>query len=239
MTHLLAFNPLNAEDYITAFGAYAILGVLAITFAETGLLIGFFLPGDSLLFIAGFLTLPNAKHHLALVPLLIGAPICAILGAQLGHYLGARFGRRLFDKPDSRLFKQEYVQRAEYYFNDYGPAKAILLARFIPIVRTFMNPVAGVLEVPARTFFVYNAIGGLVWTEGVLIAGHLVGSTVPASKVDTYIIPITLLIVVLSAIPVIREVLNARKEQRAGHTDAGRGERQVPVSSGGPGRHKK
>lgn len=238
MTHLLAFNPLNAEDYITAFGAYAILGVLAITFAETGLLIGFFLPGDSLLFIAGFLTLPNATHHLALAPLLIGAPICAILGAQLGHYLGARFGRRLFDKPDSRLFKQEYVQRAEYYFNDYGAAKAILLARFIPIVRTFMNPVAGVLEVPARTFLLYNAIGGVLWTEGVLIAGHLVGASIPASKVDTYIIPVTLLIVVLSAIPVIKEVLAARKEKREGHAPGRRDERE-PIPSGGPGRHKK
>ncbi|MBS2962138.1 DedA family protein [Actinocrinis puniceicyclus] len=239
MTHLLAFNPLSAGDYISAFGAYAILGVLAITFAETGLLIGFFLPGDSLLFIAGFMTLPNSKEHLALAPLLIGAPICAILGAQLGHYLGLRFGRRLFDKPDSRLFKQEYVERAEYYFNDYGAAKAILLARFIPIVRTFMNPVAGVLEVPARTFFVYNAIGGVVWTEGVLIAGHLVGSTIPASKVDTYVIPITLLIVLLSAIPVIKEVLTARKDKREGRGPAVRDERPVPVSSGGPGRHKK
>lgn len=240
MTHLLAFNPLNAESYITAFGTYAVLGVLAITFAETGLLIGFFFPGDSLLFIAGFLTLPNAAHHLAFAPLLIGAPICAILGAQLGHYLGARFGRGLFDKPDSKLFKQEYVERAEYYFNDYGAAKAIILARFIPIVRTFMNPVAGVLEVPARKFFVYNAIGGLVWTEGVLIAGHLVGKTIPASKVDTYIIPITLLIVVVSAIPVIKEVLSARKAKRSGAVaPAEADEPWVPTAAGGTGRHKK
>jgi membrane-associated protein len=219
-----------------------VLGVLAITFAETGLLIGFFFPGDSLLFVAGFLTLPHAAHHLAFAPLLIGAPICAILGAQLGHYLGARFGRGLFDKPDSKLFKQQYVERAEYYFNDYGAAKAIILARFIPVVRTFMNPVAGVLEVPARKFFVYNAIGGLVWTEGVLIAGHLVGSTVPASKVDTYIIPITLLIVILSAIPVIKEVLAARKAKRDGAAPAGAGyaeQRPEAVPTAGTGRHKK
>jgi membrane-associated protein len=243
VTHLLAFNPLNAEDYITAFGTYAILGVLAILFAETGLLIGFFFPGDSLMFIAGFLTLPNAAHHLALTPLLIGAPIAATLGAQLGHYLGARFVRSLFDKPDSRFFKQEYVERAEYYLNDYGAAKAVILARFIPIVRTFMNPVAGVLEVPARKFFVYNAIGAVVWTEGVLIAGHLVGKTVPASKVDTYIIPITLLIVLLSAIPLIKEVLTARKAKRegggapAGHDRQEHRHETVPTA--GAGRHKK
>jgi membrane-associated protein len=236
---LLAFNPLNAESYITAFGTYAVLGVLAITFAETGLLIGFFFPGDSLLFIAGFLTLPNATHHLALAPLLIGAPICAILGAQLGHYLGARFGGALFDKPDSKMFKREYVERAEFYFKDYGAAKAIILARFIPIVRTFMNPVAGVLEVPARTFFVYNALGGVVWTEGVLIAGHLVGKTVPASKVDTYIIPITLLIVVVSAIPVIREVLAARKSKREGVGAAYDESQREATPAAGAGRHKK
>lgn len=243
VTHLLAFNPLNAEDYITAFGTYAILGVLLILFAETGLLIGFFFPGDSLMFIAGFLTLPNAAHHLSLAPLLIGSPIAAVLGAQLGHYLGVRFGRGLFDKPDSRFFKQEYVERAEYYFNDYGAAKAIILARFIPIVRTFMNPVAGVLEVPARKFFVYNTIGAVVWTEGVLIAGHLVGKTVPASKVDTYIIPITLLIVLLSAIPLIKEVLTARKAKRdGGGAPAGydrQEHRHETVPTAGAGRHKK
>lgn len=241
MTHLLAFNPLNAQDYITAFGTYAVLGVLLILFAETGLLIGFFFPGDSLMFIAGFLTLPNAKNHLPLVPLLIGAPIAAILGAQLGHYLGARFGRAMFDKPDSRFFKQEYVERAEHYFNDYGAAKAIMLARFIPIVRTFINPVAGVLEVPARVFLVYNAIGAVVWTEGVLIAGHLVGKTVPASKVDTYIIPITLLIVLVSAIPVIKEVLAARKAKRSGAVAEPESTEEpwVPTSAAGPARHKK
>jgi len=244
VTPIQAFNPLNAGDYITAFGTYAVIGVLLITFAETGLLIGFFFPGDSLLFIAGFFTLPNAPHHLAFAPLLIGAPICAVLGAQLGHYLGARFGRGLFDKPDSKLFKQEYVERAEYYFNDYGAAKAIILARFIPVVRTFMNPVAGVLEVPARTFLVYNAIGGVLWTEGVLIAGHLVGKSIPASKVDTYILPVTALIVILSALPVVKEVLAARKAGKArqsgeapaadGHLDQSRDE-ALPNGA----RHKK
>jgi membrane-associated protein len=238
VTHLLAFNPLNAEDYITLLGTWAVIGVCAITFAETGLLVGFFFPGDSLLFVAGFLTLPGAKHHLPLVPLMIFVPICAIVGAQLGHFLGARFGRPLFDKPDSKLFKQEYVDKAEHYFNDYGPAKAIILARFIPVVRTFMNPVAGVLEVPAKTFFVYNVIGGLIWTEVVLVGGHLLGKAIPASKVDTYILPVTGLIVVLSAIPVIKEVLAARKGKRSG-ADMYEDDGEADALPTGAARHRK
>jgi membrane-associated protein len=235
---LEAFNPLNAESYINLFGAWAVVGVCLITFAETGLLIGFFFPGDSLLFIAGFLTLPNATHHLSLVPLLVFVPICAILGAQLGHFLGARFGRPLFEKPDSRLFKREYVDKAEEVFYKYGASKAIILARFIPVVRTFLNPVAGVLEVSAKQFFVYNLIGGLVWTEGVLVAGHLVGSTIPASKVDTYIIPVTLLIVLLSVIPVIAEIRKARKAGGTGAAAAQDDSPQAGVSTAGA-RHRK
>src|SRR5207244_7601203 len=129
-------------------------------------MIGFFLPGDSLLFVAGIAASPVAADivgvRLSLPALLVGAPICAVAGAQLGHLLGARYGRRLFARPDSRLFKVEYVDRAEYYFTRYGPAKAIVLARFVPIVRTFLNPVAGTLRMPARRFLVWNVIGGLL-----------------------------------------------------------------------------
>ncbi len=215
VTHL-AFNPINANDWIQALGNFAVLGILFIVFAETGLMIGFFLPGDSLIFLAGLYTLSGQKYHLSLPLLLIGLPICAIAGAQLGHYLGARFGRGLFNKPDSRLFKREHVDKAEDVFNKYGPAKAVILARFIPVVRTFMNPVAGVLEMPAKQFFVYNLIGGLIWSDGVLLLGHAIGTTVSADKIDKYIIPITLLIVVLSALPILFEVLKARREKRNG-----------------------
>jgi membrane-associated protein len=158
----LALNPLSASDLISALGTFALIGVLAIIFAETGLLVGFFFPGDSLLFIAGIAASSFAGKivpgtHLSLWVLLIGTPICAIAGAQLGHFLGARYGRKFFERPNSRLFKQEYVDKAEYYFDKFGPAKAVILARFIPIVRTFLNPVAGMLGMPARRFFVYNA----------------------------------------------------------------------------------
>src|SRR4051794_4604629 len=141
-------------------------------FVETGLLVGFFFPGDSLLFLAGIAASPAAFEivgvRLSLPLLLIGAPICAILGAQLGHLLGARYGRRMFERPNSRLFRKEYVDKAEHYFNKFGPPKAVILARFIPIVRTFLNPVAGMLGMRARTFLVWNIIGGVLWTEGVL-----------------------------------------------------------------------
>src|SRR6266536_1406574 len=139
-------------------------------FAETGLMVGFFLPGDSLLFVAGVAASGNIPGiKLSLVALLVGAPICAIIGAQVGHHLGARYGTRLFIRPDSRFFKHEYVEKAEHYFVKFGPAKAVVLARFIPIVRTFLNPVAGVLEMPARRFLVWNVIGGLLWTDGLIL----------------------------------------------------------------------
>ena len=151
------FNP---KDLIQSFG---LLGIWAIIFAETGLLVGFIFPGDSLIFLAGVAASPVAAHflnvRLPFVALLIITPVVAIAGAQLGYLLGARYGRRMFQRPNSRLFKQEYVDKAEHYFEKFGPAKAVILARFIPIVRTFLNPVAGVLEMPAKRFFVYNVIG--------------------------------------------------------------------------------
>jgi membrane-associated protein len=219
----LAFNPINAQDWITALGGFAVLGICLIIFAETGLLIGFFMPGDSLLFLAGVMTLGGKTTssgkvlpHLSLAVLLVAVPICAVAGAQLGHYLGARFGRPMFDKPDSRFFKRAHVDRAEEVFNKYGPAKAVILARFIPVVRTFMNPVAGVLEMPARKFLVYNIIGGVLWSDGVLLLGRALSNSLTPDEIDKYIIPITLVIVAVSLIPVFLEVLKARKEKKNG-----------------------
>jgi membrane-associated protein len=215
----LALNPLNAKELLQTFSVY---GVWAIMFVETGLLVGFFFPGDSLLFLAGIAASPAATEivgvQLSLPLLLIGAPICAIAGAQLGHYLGARFGRPMFDKPNSRLFKRQYVDRAEHYFDKFGPAKAVVLARFIPVVRTFLNPVAGVLEMPARQFFVWNVVGGLLWTEGVLLAGwglaKQIQHLIPPDKIDTYLLPAILLIVLISALPIFIEIFRGWRERR-------------------------
>ena len=181
LTEQLALNPMDPSELIHAFG---LIGVWVIMFAETGLLVGFFFPGDSLLFLAGVASSPVADAMLgegtqiSFTGLMIGAPIAAIVGAQLGHWLGARYGRRMFDRPDSRLFKREYVEKAEYYFEKFGPAKAVVLARFIPIVRTFLNPVAGTLGMPAKKFFLWNVIGAILWTDGILLIGHLLANQI-------------------------------------------------------------
>jgi membrane-associated protein len=226
LSDTLSLNPLDAKGLLKTFG---LVGVWAIMFAETGLMVGFFLPGDSLLFLAGIAASPVAKEivgvRLPLSWLLIVTPICAIAGAQLGYWLGARYGRPLFHRPNSRLFKVEHVEKAEYYFNKYGPAKAVVLARFIPIVRTFLNPVAGVLEMPARQFFVWNVVGGVLWADGALLAGwalaRKITDWIPPEKIDTYIIPVTLLIVVISALPVMIEVGRGYNERRRSRANAG------------------
>jgi membrane-associated protein len=218
VTGNFALNPLDATGLLTTFG---VIGVLAIIFAETGLMVGFFFPGDSLLFLAGIAASPFASHVLKgvsplnLAALLIGAPICAIAGAQLGHFLGAKYGRRLFDKPQSRLFKPAYVEKAEHYFEKFGPARAVILARFVPVVRTFLNPVAGVLEMPAGRFFLYNVVGGLLWTDGVLLAGYWLAKRLTnVPNVDNYILPFTFLIVIVSGIPIYIEVIRGLRERR-------------------------
>ena len=221
MMHSYALNPFDSRELLQTFSVY---GVWAVMFVETGLLVGFFFPGDSLLFLAGIAASPAAMAivgvKLSLPLLLIGSPICAIAGAQLGHYLGARFGRKMFERPNSRLFKREYVERAEHYFEKFGPAKAVVLARFIPVVRTFLNPVAGVLEMPARQFFLWNAIGGLLWSDGVLLAGwglsKQIQDVIPPDKIDTYLLPAILLIVLISAIPIFIEVYKGLRDRRRG-----------------------
>ena len=216
----LAVNFLSATSLIQAYG---VIGVIAIIFAETGLLIGFFMPGDSLLFTAGVLTVPAlAKgYHLSLLALAIGTPVAAILGAQLGHYIGAKAGPRLFSQQKSRFFRQEYLRRAEYHFERYGEGKAVVLARFIPIIRTFLNPVAGALGMPARRFLIWNVIGGVIWTEAVLLVGHFLGQQLGKSfSIDKYILPVVAVIVVLSLIPVALEI---RKIRKGGRGDGDRG----------------
>ncbi|MEU6713686.1 DedA family protein [Nonomuraea sp. NPDC046802] len=210
------WNLLDPTWWLTILGAFATVGVLAIIFAETGLLLGFFLPGDSLLVAAGIFSSASVAQGMGIAPLsfpvlLIGTPLCAVAGAQLGHFLGVRFGRKLFDKPDSRLFKREHVVRAEEFFQKFGPARAVILARFVPIVRTFMNPVAGVLEMPGKRFFLWNVIGALVWVESLLLLGHFLGGSVDPKQIDKYILPGVFLIVLISLIPIFVEAIKHRR----------------------------
>jgi membrane-associated protein len=222
LSEQLALNPMDPKSLLQTFG---LIGVWAILFAETGLLIGFFFPGDSLLFLAGVAASPVADSifgngtRVSLVGLLIGAPVCAVLGAQLGHLLGAKYGRRMFEKPDSKLFKREYVEKAEYYFEKFGPAKAVVLARFIPIVRTFLNPVAGTLGMPARKFLLWNIVGAVLWTDGVLLVGYLLAQKIYdaiGDKIDHYILPVVALIVLISVLPIVIEMIRERRAKKKG-----------------------
>jgi membrane-associated protein len=207
---VLAVNVLDPKSLIATFG---LVGVLVIIFAETGLLVGFFLPGDTLLVTAGIYTAANTDltSPLPLPVLMVGAPLCAIAGAQVGHFLGAKYGRALFERPNSRIFRQEHVDKAEYYFNKFGPAKAVVLARFIPVVRTFLNPLAGMLEMPAGRFFAWNVVGGVIWTESIILIGRFLGDRVKG--IDKFVLPVVALAVLVSVIPVLREVLKGKNNK--------------------------
>jgi membrane-associated protein len=197
---------MNPESLIETFGT---LGLLAIIFAESGLLIGFFLPGDSLLFTAGLLT---SRGTLSLPVIMIGASVAAVLGDQVGYLIGRRAGPALFKRPDSRLFKQKNVERAHAYFEKNGP-KTVILARFLPVIRTFTPVVAGVGEMEYRRFVTFNVIGGVLWGAGVTLLGRILGDTVP--DIDKWLLPIILGIGAVSFVPVILELLRMRREGRA------------------------
>ncbi|MEV5986286.1 DedA family protein [Streptomyces sp. NPDC052051] len=206
----LAVNVLDAQSLLTAFG---VLGVGVVMFAETGLLIGFFLPGDSLLFTAGLLCTGGSASgvHLSLGPLLVAAAVGALAGAQCGYLLGRRAGGALLARSRSARLS-EGAQRAEELLDRYGHAKAIVLARFVPVVRTVLNPLVGALGVPARRFTVWQVAGGLVWSLGLTLAGYALGSSVP--NVDRYLLPLVAVIVAVSLIPLAAELLRTRRAAR-------------------------
>ena len=195
---------LDSQWLISTFG---LIGILAIVFAESGLLIGFFFPGDSLLFTTGLLVADGTYLHqpLWLMCLLVSA--AAIAGDQFGYLFGRRFGPTLFRRPDSRLFKQENLTRARAFFAKYG-ARSIVLARFVPIVRTFTPIVAGASHMHYRTFLIYNIIGGALWGCGVTIAGYFLGQI---GFVRSNIELILIGIVVVSVVPIGIELLRARR----------------------------
>ena len=196
---------MDPKHLLETFGT---IGLMVMVFAESGLLIGFFLPGDSLLFTAGFLA---SQGLLNLAVILVGAFLAAVAGDQVGYMFGARVGPALFKRPNSRFFRQSYVDKAQQYFDRQGP-KTIMLARFIPIVRTFAPIVAGVGKMRYRTFVMFNVIGGAVWAVGVTLLGYFLGKSIP--NVDKYLLPAVAVIVAVSFIPVVREILKLRRESQ-------------------------
>lgn len=193
---------MSPEHLIATFGT---VGLFAIVFAESGLLVGFFLPGDSLLFTAGVLA---SQGKLNLPVILVGCFLAAVAGDQVGYGFGKRIGPALFQRPNSRFFHQDHLRRAEEFFDRHG-ARSIVLARFMPIIRTFTPVLAGVSSMPYRTFVRFNVIGGFAWAIGVTSAGFVLGETVPG--VDRYLLPIIAVIVVLSVLPAVFELLRHRR----------------------------
>lgn len=210
-THLtLGAGPLSPERLLEALGSFATIGLFLIIFAESGLLVGFFLPGDSLLFIAGLIAAGGSdlKVSLSLPVILVGCAIAAIVGDQVGYAFGKKVGPALFNRPDSKIFKQQYVAQADAFFDRHG-SKAIVLARFVPVVRTFTPILAGVGKMHYRRFVVYNVAGGLLWTLGIIMLGYWFGN-VAFIKNNLEIVLIA--IVVLSIIPAAIEFLRHRKQ---------------------------
>lgn len=210
-TRVPALGPewLDPDTIITWFGPLAVVGILAIVFIETGLLIGFFLPGDSLLFTAGMLTATGfISTPLWLLCLLIF--IAAFAGDQVGYLIGRSAGPKIFSRPDSRLFKQEYVDKTYSYFDRYG-GRTIILARFVPIVRTFAPVAAGVGKMRYRTFIAYNAVGALLWGVGVTVLGYWLGQiTFVQENIEFILVGI----VALSVVPIVVELLRAKSAGR-------------------------
>ena len=208
----LALGPawLDPVQLIEALGAFAFIGILLIVFAECGLLIGFFLPGDSLLFTAGLLVAAGSLDYpLWLVCLLI--TVAAVAGNLVGYGIGHRLGPSLFDRPDSRLFKRENVSTTHAFFERYG-ARAIVLARFVPIVRTFITAVAGVAGMDFRRFALYSTVGGILWGTGLTVLGYFLGQVAFVRENLTLML---LAIVALSVLPIAVEILRARRQ--SGH----------------------
>jgi membrane-associated protein len=196
----------NVPELIKIVG---LVGLIIIVFAETGLLVGFFLPGDSLLFVAGlFVATGGIDSPLWLVCVLL--TVCAFIGNVCGYWIGLKAGPALFRKQDSKLFKQEYVDKTHEFFEKYG-ARAIILARFVPIVRTFITAIAGVGRMDPRKYFTYSAIGGVLWATGVTVLGALLGQ-IPF--VHENIEMMLILIVLLSIVPIVVEVIKARREKK-------------------------
>lgn len=171
------------------------VGIFAIIFAESGLLVGFFLPGDSLLFTAGFLASQGFFNIAILCTVTFFA---AVIGDNVGYQFGKKAGPRLFKKKDSMLFTQENITRSENFYKKHG-GKAIILSRFVPVVRTFAPIIAGVGNMHFKMFFIYNIVGAFIWAVGVTLLGYFLGQAIPHA--DKYLLPLTLVIIFVSIIP--------------------------------------
>lgn len=196
-------------DLVHTIQTIGLIGVIIVVYIESGLLIGFFLPGDSLLFTAGFLASQGIFNIWVLA---IGCFLAAVLGDSTGYYIGHKFGRRLFHKEDSLLFHKDHLVKAEKFYEKHG-GKTIILARFLPFIRTFAPVVAGIGKMHYTTFLFYNVIGAFLWAVCITIAGYFLGSLIP--DVDKYLLPIIGVIVLISVAPTIMHLAKDKHQRTA------------------------
>ena len=214
-------NPKFIIDYLLNWlGAYVYLGLIFIIFAETGLAIGFFLPGDSLLVVCGLFA---AAGKLNLWIMLVTLFAAAVVGDAVGYYSGKKMGKAIFSRPKSRLFNPKHLEKAHAFYEKYG-GKTIIIARFVPIVRTFAPIVAGAANMTYKKFLAYNIFGGFLWVTSMLFAGYFLGGLVEqlvqnvfgveGFKLEDHIDKVVIVIVFLSILPMIFEYLKARRERK-------------------------
>jgi len=205
---------LDAHTVVSSLG---LIGVLAIIFMETGLLIGLIFPGGEVVFLAGIAAsgtgaaiLGDAKLS---APLLFAlAPIAAIVGGEVGYWFGKKFGRKFFDRPNTRFFNQKMVAATEKWLIKYGPRKALVFGRFVPFARTLINPVCGVANLDHKLFSTWNAIGAIIWTQVAMGIGYLLGDAIKGS-VNEYLYPAVGIIVLISLLPLIKAIYEERKSK--------------------------
>ncbi|NTW14160.1 MAG: DedA family protein [Candidatus Moranbacteria bacterium] len=193
-------------DLIEVIKTAGYVGLFGIIFAETGLFLGFFLPGDSLIFVAGFLASQGVFSPILLAAILF---VAAFTGNLVGYEFGRRVGPKLFSREDSLLFRKQHVEKTKRFYEKYG-GKTVMIARFVPIVRTFAPILAGVAEMKYMAFLAYNLAGAILWTIGLVFLGYFLGARVP--NIDRYLLPIVLVIVVISVLPAVWHLYQDRKE---------------------------
>jgi len=199
-------------------GTLGVIGVFTVLFVEMGLLVGLVLPGDSMLFLAGVAASGTANTaigvQLPIEVLIVGAPISTFLGSQVGYYIGWKFGPRIFNRPEGKYFNQKRVDQTQKWLLRYGVGKALFLSRFIPIVRTLINPMCGVAKIELRKFILANAFSSVTWGAGFIAIGFFVGERL-AGSFEKYLLPTTLLIFFLSLLPLFGELVRSYREKKS------------------------
>lgn len=218
----------DIEQLLVTFGY---VGLFAIIFAESGLLFGFFLPGDSLLITAGVVS-ATPPGILSLPIVVVGCFVAAVTGDAVGYWTGSRFGRRLYERPDSRFFKRSHLVAAQAFYERHG-GKTIVIARFLPFVRTFAPVVAGIADMHYRRFALYNFAGAGLWAIGLPVVGYALGSIIPPETLDKYLLVILAGVVAVSVLPTAFHVVRANRAEIGARIRSGGRTGAAPVRDDG------